>query len=109
MAWEFFVAYALGAAYAIWLVWPWLLGMAITGRRLHWQTWVFNVIYSPIYLTVAAMVLYPVALLLGPRLPINLLGLNFEHLGPLALSGLVFVYLILFDFFYYWFHRAQHR
>jgi sterol desaturase/sphingolipid hydroxylase (fatty acid hydroxylase superfamily) len=111
--WDFFVAFARGAWHAIWLVWPWLLGMAvmewiIPGRKLHGPTWVFNAVYVPVYLTVAGMVLYPVAQLLAPRLPINLLGLNLEQLGWLGLSALLLFYLMLFDFFYYWFHRAQH-
>ena len=111
--WEFFLAYARGAWHAIWLVWPWLLALVafeliLPGRRLHWPTWVFNALYLPVYLTVAAMALYPVAHFISPWLPVNLLGVSFENLKPWAMAGMVAMYLVMFDFFYYWFHRAQH-
>ena len=111
--WEFFMAYARGAWHAIWLVWPWLLALVsfeliFPGRRLHWPTWVFNALYLPVYLTVAAMALYPIAHFVSPWLPVNLLGVNFENLKPWSKAGMVAMYLVMFDFFYYWFHRAQH-
>ena len=79
------------------------------GRRLHWPTWVFNALYLTAYLTLATMVLYPMKPLIAPKLPTNLLGFDFEEQELLALSGLVFLYLLMFDFFFYWSHRAQHR
>lgn len=110
---DLIVHFASAALHAIWLVWPWLLAMAvlewiIPGRRLHFPTWVFNALYVPVYLTVAGLALYPVVQLIAPRLPVNLLGLQFDTLGRLGLAGVVLLYLLLFDFFYYWFHRAQH-
>ncbi len=110
---DFFVGFARGALHAISLVWPWLLGMVVfelvkPGKRLHWPTWLFNALYIPVYLTLAAVVLHPVAQLIGSRLPSNVLGLRLDGVGAMALAGGVLMYLVLFDFFYYWFHRAQH-
>lgn len=112
--WDFFMLFARNSAHSLGLVWPWLLAMACLewispGRRLHLPTWVFNALYLTVYLTVSTMVLYPVAQLIAPKLPINFLKFPFEEQGWMALSGLVFLYLLMFDFFFYWFHRAQHR
>lgn len=46
------------------------------------------------------MILYPVTLLIEPKLPTNLLKFDFEEQGWVALSGLVFLYLLMFDFFF---------
>lgn len=111
--WEFLATHVRGAWHAIWLVWPWLLGLAAVewirpGRPLHKPTWFFNALYVPVYLTVAAMVLTPVAQWVAPYLPSNLLALSYENLSAPGMVGVVCVYLVVFDFFYYWCHRAQH-
>ena len=67
-------------------------------RKLHWPIWVFNALYVPVYLTVAVIALFSIALLITPKLPINLLGLRFDQQGWLTMSGIVFSYLLLFDF-----------
>jgi sterol desaturase/sphingolipid hydroxylase (fatty acid hydroxylase superfamily) len=111
---DFFVLNASGALHAIWLVWPWLLGMTLVewvrpAQHIHWVTWLFNAFYVPVYLTVAAMALYPVAKWATPMLPTNLLSVRLDEMHWLSLLGASLVYLLMFDFFYYWFHRAQHR
>ncbi|MBK9441169.1 MAG: sterol desaturase family protein [Comamonadaceae bacterium] len=110
---DFVVMNLRGALHAIWLVWPWLLGMSllerlIPARQTDWRTWFFNALYIPVYLTVATIVLYPIAQLITPMLPVNLLGFSFKGLESLGSVLLVVLYLVMFDFFYYWFHRAQH-
>lgn len=111
--WNFISEHVLGAFHLIWLVWPWLLGMAFMecvrpGKRLHWPTWLFNALYIPAYLTVTGMTLYPIARYIAPNVPLNILGLNMQQLGVPGAVATVVIYLVLFDFFYYWFHRLQH-
>lgn len=77
-------------------------------RRLHFPTWVFNALYVPVYLTVAGLALYPVAQLIAPRLPVNLLGLQFEKLGPLGLARLVLLYLCHGWSIMWRYHRFHH-
>ena len=111
--WDLIVRFAGGAMDSVWMVWPWLFAMVVLewvmpGKRLDFKTWVFNALYVPVYLTVAALVLYPAVLWISPQLPVNVLGLQFDKVGSLGLAGLILLYLIVFDFFFYWFHRAQH-
>jgi sterol desaturase/sphingolipid hydroxylase (fatty acid hydroxylase superfamily) len=110
---ELLLAHIDGAFYAIWLVWPWLLGMAILervwpARPMHLPTLGFNAVYVPVYLTLAGMLVYPAAKLITPSLPVGLLGLRFDGVGAVWSVLFVIFYLLMFDLFYYWFHRAQH-
>ena len=111
--WNFFMSYVRGALYAIWLVWPWLVGMAVLewvspGRKLLPANWLFNTLYIPVYLTVASLALYPVTRLVEPHLPANLLRVDLHAVDAFWMGPLVLVYLLVFDFLFYWFHRAQH-
>jgi sterol desaturase/sphingolipid hydroxylase (fatty acid hydroxylase superfamily) len=105
--------FALGALWAIKVVAIFLVPMlvaelVIPGRRMHVPTVIFNLLYAPVYLTVAAMLLAPIARTLSPWIPANVLGWSVQDAPPWKLGLLVLLYLVVFDFFYYWFHRLQH-
>ncbi len=95
------VSFALIPAIAIELLVP--------ARRLHLPTVLLNLAYAPIYMTLAGMALYPVDYFISPMLPRNLLGWAVANQPWWIIGVVTLVYLALFDFFYYWFHRAQHR
>jgi sterol desaturase/sphingolipid hydroxylase (fatty acid hydroxylase superfamily) len=103
-----------GALWAIRVVAMFLVPMLVAellrpGRRLHGPTVAFNLLYAPVYLTIAGMLLEPMWAASAPWLPANLLGWSVSHAPPWQAALLVLAYLACFDFFYYWFHRMQHR
>lgn len=107
-----------GALYAIGLVAVFLVPMLalellLPARRLHGPTLLFNLLYAPLYLTLAAMALHPVSASIAPLLPQNaiegVLGSSLDRASTWQVGLLVGLYLVLFDFGYYWLHRAQHR
>lgn len=109
------VAHYVGAAFgAIQVVLVFLVPMLLVelvrpARRLHLATVAFNLMYAPFYLTVSAALLDPVASRLTPWIPANLLGWSIADAPAWRVVVLVLLYVVAFDFFYYWFHRLQHR
>lgn len=106
--------YVSAALSAIQVVLVFLLPMLLIellrpARRLHIGTVLFNLCYAPVYLTVSAAVLAPVASQFSPWIPANVLGWSIANAPVWASALLVLGYLVAFDFFYYWFHRLQHR
>lgn len=95
------VSFALVPAIAIELLRP--------AHRLHLPTVALNLAYAPIYMTLAGMALYPVDHFISPLLPRNLLGWTIAEKPWWIVGAVTLMYLAIFDFFYYWFHRAQHR
>ena len=79
------------------------------GQRLHWPTLLLNGLYIPIYLTLAVALLHPISAGVYPWLSKNVFNIHF----PTKTSWVSILYFLLyysvFDFFYYWFHRAQHH
>ena len=69
----------------------------------------FNLVYIPIVLLLNALLVPPLVSLTGPwirghglSIPVHLPdGVGWQLLQALA-------YFFIYDFFYYWFHRAQH-
>ena len=96
---------------------PWLPILAIAivfeifrpGKKLKIKSTVGNLIYMPIALALAATLLSPLIAWANTQIPHDLA--NLRSLGNTwwgsTLIGIT--YLVLFDFFYYWFHRAQHQ
>ena len=78
-------------------------------QRLHWKTVLLNALYTPFYLTVSLALLHPVSSMLTPWLPQNLLGVRFADKFALRPVLGLLAYLVVFDFLFYVFHRAQHR
>lgn len=98
----------------IFLIPMFVLELLLPVKRLHGPTVIFNLIYAPLYLMLAAMVLHPVFLAISPRLPQGVVGsffnITLDQASFWQTGGLlVFAYLVLFDFGYYWLHRAQHH
>ena len=82
--------------------------LCVPGRRLHWRTLAFNALYMPLYLTFAMALLYPLTVVVDPWLPKNLTGIQVsDRITPASLAFFA-LYLLCYDFFYYWFHRCQH-
>lgn len=95
------VSFALIPAIAIELLMP--------ARKLHLPTVLLNLVYAPVYMTLAGLALYPLSHFISPWLPHNMLHWNMADQPWWATAGMTLAYLATFDFFYYWFHRAQHQ
>lgn len=78
------------------------------GRRLHWKTVALNLCYAPFYLTIANILLANVRQWGDPWVPVNIFHISLPNAFSLSGLGWMFVYFAVFDFFYYWLHRAQH-
>ena len=111
---DFLAPYAAGAVHAILLV-SWflvpmlLLEVVVPGQKLNALTVAFNLLWAPLYLIFAALLLHHVSAVVRPAIPINIFGLQIQDAPPWKLALIVFVYLVLFDLLFYWFHRAQHK
>jgi len=107
---EQFNLHLFNAITAIRYVLPILIGFIILERiyphqRKSLKNELFNLFYTPIYLIVALWMLdyFRTTLL-------NILDINYYLFKEINIS-MIFktaLYLIIFDFLYYWFHRAQH-
>lgn len=86
-----------------------IIELLAPARRLHVRTVLMNLAYAPVYMTLAGIALYPIDHFLSPLLTRNLLGWTVTNQPWWVVGFVTFVYLAVFDFFYYWFHRAQHR
>lgn len=78
-------------------------------RGQLWRHTSFNIVYTPVFLLITALALPPLQAITAPMVqawggwvPIRLPD------SPWGLVALGFVYMAIYDFFYYWFHRAQH-
>lgn len=103
-----------GALFSIWLVAGYLVPMmvlevAFPAHKLHWRTTAFNLLYAPVYLTLAGLLVNPLTHQMSQWIPLNVLGVHMETLSWWLLVPALMAYLAAFDFFYYWLHRAQHR
>jgi sterol desaturase/sphingolipid hydroxylase (fatty acid hydroxylase superfamily) len=110
---NYIFAHLQGALWAIKVVAVFLLPMLAVellrpARRLHLPTVAFNLLYAPVYLTIAGMLLAPLTQTISPWLPANLLGWTVRDAPMWQSAVLVLGYLLCFDFLYYWFHRMQH-
>jgi sterol desaturase/sphingolipid hydroxylase (fatty acid hydroxylase superfamily) len=82
----------------------------VAQRAQPWQHIVFNVLYTLPFIFLTHLLVPPLAAITQPWiaqyggwLPIRMP----DGLGWQLLQGLLF--FLIFDFFYYWLHRAQHR
>lgn len=78
-------------------------------RGQPWSHIGFNLLYTPVYFLLTGLALPPLHAITAPWisgfggwLPIELAE------TPLGLLGQGLAYIAVYDFFYYWFHRAQH-
>ena len=104
-------------AYTLAALKPWLPLLVVAtlveifrpGRKLKAKSTIANFIYAPIALTLGATILGPTIAWANTKLPHDIIHLRTFSESVWG-SVLVWVtYLILFDFFYYWLHRAQHQ
>jgi sterol desaturase/sphingolipid hydroxylase (fatty acid hydroxylase superfamily) len=108
--------------YATWLAvlggltpwWP-VLAAAILieafrpGERTKALPILFNLVYLPVGLTLGAVIVSPPVNWVQQWIPSDVLGIGKLKSDPIMASAVWLGYLLAFDFFYYWFHRAQHR
>lgn len=76
------------------------------GKRLDLKSTLFNIWYTPVFLTLSSILLA----LLWDMVPANwTVGLlTMDPSDPITLGLSFALYLLIFDFAYYWLHRAQH-
>ena len=93
-----------------WLLLPMMaLEFVKPSHRHQWRTLLFNLAYAPAFLFLSGVSLWYLGVLLEGRFPGNWLGLSFGEAPAWHWALLIFAYLVVFDFCYYWLHRAQHR
>lgn len=67
-----------------------------------------NVIYTLVALSVVHSFILPKFYLLNQYIPRNIASIETSQLSTIQKAGYWAIYLIIFDFLYYCFHRAQH-
>jgi sterol desaturase/sphingolipid hydroxylase (fatty acid hydroxylase superfamily) len=93
-----------------WLLLPMMAAEFLTPSHRHqWRTLLFNLAYAPVFLFLSGVSLWYLGDVLDAHLPSNGLGLSFGDAPGWLCALLVLAYLAVFDFCYYWLHRAQHR
>jgi sterol desaturase/sphingolipid hydroxylase (fatty acid hydroxylase superfamily) len=103
--WEFVSLFALICAVALIVEW-----LRPAQRGQPWRNVLFNLLYTAIYGLMTRLVLIPVSFVIGRSLAGRGGWLDVELPPTFAGQlGLTLGGLLIFDFFYYWFHRAQHR
>lgn len=108
---SFLLSHVYGTLGALQIALPYLIAILSAeflwpGQRLDWKTNAFNFAYTPIFLTISSILMS----ILWPLIPRNWLE-GFLHLSQLdyaAQAAVFLAYLLIFDFCYYWLHRAQH-
>lgn len=77
--------------------------------RSVWWNLKVGLVYKLISTAYAALTAYLIAVLLQP-FPLGIIDLRFATHGNFLLDLLAaLLWFFVFDFFYYWFHRAQHQ
>ena len=79
------------------------------GKKIHWPTVFGNCIYMPFALAFGAIFASKTFSLAAPHIPIDILHIKEWANSPIKIALLCVIYLIIFDFLYYCFHRAQHQ
>ncbi len=109
--WTNFIAHAESTIFAIKIAFPFLLILICSelfwpGQKLVIKTSIFNLIYTPVFLMISSIT---VSILIN-FVPKELLFgiLNVIKMNLLEQIFYFILYLLLFDFGYYWIHRAQH-
>lgn len=76
-------------------------------KKLNINTYIFNIIYMPIAIFISSLLIGTIRILTPASWLSGHIHLP-QNPDLLTTIGTFFLYLIVFDFFYYWFHRAQH-
>jgi sterol desaturase/sphingolipid hydroxylase (fatty acid hydroxylase superfamily) len=95
---------------------PWLPLLAaaiavelfVPGKKLRLSELGLNLVYLPLALVLGGMFIFPTIAKLNTVMPRDMLGLGHLIDSPWGTAVLWLLYLVFFDFLYYWFHRAQH-
>lgn len=80
------------------LLWP--------GRKIDWRQNAFNLAYTPVFLTISSILLSVLWSLVPPTWLEGVLHMS--RLEGVQRVVVFLLYLLMFDFCYYWLHRAQH-
>lgn len=111
---EYLYPYFSGAFHAVYLSAFVLLPLMVVemiapAQKLNWSTVLFNWAYAPLFLAIQSIILFPLSLALAPYIPANVFGSSPQSWPVWQTALVVLGYLLSFDFFYYWLHRAQHH
>lgn len=109
----FLAPFWFGALGAMQIAMPLAAGLFLVelirpGRKLDWKTVCVNLIYAPVFLTLSSAAAHPLVLYVNPLLPSPVVAHFTVNPNSLGWWLLLVVYLVTFDFCFYWFHRAQH-
>lgn len=83
-----------------------LIELIRPGKRLNWKSTIFNIWYTPFFLTISSILMGIIWQFIPKGWTQGYILLQ-ENSG-LKLAALFILYLLIFDFTYYWLHRAQH-
>lgn len=110
-AYSFLMQHVHGTVGAIRIAMPFILVFVVMelihpGKRLNWKSTFFNLWYTPFFLTISSILM---GFLWGLVPPSWILGwIHLQHKSMPEVIGFFVLYLLMFDFTYYWLHRAQH-
>jgi sterol desaturase/sphingolipid hydroxylase (fatty acid hydroxylase superfamily) len=68
-----------------------------------------NLAYIPVTFILASIFIYPIITWLNNKIPSDILGIRSNTADKPYATLLWIGYILIFDFLYYWFHRAQHQ
>jgi sterol desaturase/sphingolipid hydroxylase (fatty acid hydroxylase superfamily) len=83
------------------------LEIILPGQKINVRSNVFNIIYTPIFLTISSVILSYLWMLIPKDIIRGIFNIS-SHAGYLQIIVFI-IYLLVFDFCYYWLHRAQHQ
>jgi sterol desaturase/sphingolipid hydroxylase (fatty acid hydroxylase superfamily) len=79
-------------------------------RKQPWQSRVFNLLYLACYTAIAVFVFNAVSQSILQQFPKGNAVFGLAHAQSfIGKFAYLMLYLLAYDFFYYWFHRMQHR
>lgn len=108
---SFLMRHVHGTAGAIQIAMPFiaiLIAMELIkpGKPLDWRATFFNVWYTPVFLTISSILMGILWGLVPPSWTQGWIHLQHKSMPDVIVFFLL--YVLMFDFTYYWFHRAQH-
>jgi len=82
------------------------LELLVPGERLNWRSTLFNIIYTPVFLTITSLLIGVLWTLVPSKWIVGIFRINSGNFWSDIF--VYFFYILIFDFSYYWLHRAQH-
>src|SRR5262249_31221026 len=117
LAWDFVLDFLHNSPIRYWIA-CFVIGVALASlaraeKDQPWSAYLFSVRYAVLYALVTLLItpaLNTFTAYVVQRTGGGWIDLNFSGFGTIPGQVAAFgIYLFVVDFFYYWFHRAQHR